>query len=500
MALHRRPAAALLLAVLLAGCGSTAASRSTVTSFGAPGGDPSALQGQTFTATSAAPGSTANGYRGTGPAAGGSAGRGASALGTPTQVPAVDGGPGAVRNAAPIKIGIVLTATSNAASFGITFGNTYTERQVDDALVAAMNAKGGLDGRRIIPVYAKTDTGSANWETDFAAACATLTQDNHVEAVLGYVFNYFASFESCLAKKGIPHLNTGFNIPDAQELRQFPLHVALDVPTIGRRSLAKLEGGVADGVLTSKSKIGVLRDTCPGTARSYEQTFLPTAKRLGLTISKDISISCANGNSDSGSAVEALQSAVLQFASSGVDRVLFPAVSEGPALLLFELSAESQHYYPTYVVSSLANLEALRTDMPANQIKNVHGYGWMPTQDVPPSTYPRRNGSQARCLSLLRTKGVTPSAGPDYYYAYNLCEAFFVYELALTRTGGNSEGRGIVAAVKSIGAGFDSATNAGGSLFSPAFPDAPRFARHTVYVASCTCFGYTGPSRPIPTS
>src|SRR5438270_13672528 len=37
------------------------------------------------------------------------------------------------RTTAPIKIGIVLTATSNAASYGITFGNTYTEPQVDDA-------------------------------------------------------------------------------------------------------------------------------------------------------------------------------------------------------------------------------------------------------------------------------------------------------------------------------------------------------------------------------
>jgi hypothetical protein len=404
-----------------------------------------------------------------------------------------------MRNTSPIKIGIVLTATSNAASFGVKFGNTYDERQVDDALVNAMNATGGLNGRRIVPVYAKTDTGSTNWETDFSAACATFTQDNHVEAVLGYVFNYFSSFESCLAKKGIPHLNTGYNIPDAQELRPYPLHVALDVPTIDRRALAKLEGAAADGVLTKTSRIGVLRDTCPGTARSYDQTLLPAARRLGLTVLKDIQIACGSGNGDTGSAVQALQSAELQFAGAGVDRVIFHAVSEGPALLLFALSAESQGYHPGYVVTSLGNLETVRMYASPNQLKNVDAYGWMPTQDIPPTTYPKANSTQRRCLSLLRSRNVAPTAGADYYYGYNICEAFFVYELALAQTGGNSAGTAVVAAIKGIGTSFGSATNLGGSAFSPSLPDAPRSARHAVYVPSCTCFGYTGPARPIPT-
>jgi hypothetical protein len=400
----------------------------------------------------------------------------------------------------PIKIGIVLTATSNAASFGVKLGNTYDEKQIDDALVAAMNAQGGLNGRKIVPIYAKTDTGSNNWETDFSAACATFTQDNKVEAVLGYVFNYFSSFEACLARKGIPHLNTGFNIPDNKELSAFPLHLALDVPTIGRRSLAKLEGGVADGVLTPASKIGVLRDTCPGTARSFDQVFLPAVKRLGLQVKQDISISCGSGNSDSGAAVSALQSAELQFASSGVDRVIFHSVSEGPALLLFTTNAESQNYRPIYLVSSLANLESLRGFMSANQLKNVHGYGWMPTQDVPPSTYPKANSNQARCLALLRSKNITPTSGPDFYYAYNICEAFFVYEQGLKGTGGNSRGAAVMAAVKGLGTSFTSATNEGGSTFRPSLPDAPRAARHLVYTASCTCFSYTGPQRAIPSA
>lgn len=508
--LHRRTSTALgLLCLLLSACGSTVAGSSTTTLPGAPGapgvglgttpdGTVVGTTGGTGSGTgSGTTGAVAPGTSGAGPATGttgSSSGTGTTSGGTTTP----GGSTGGARATGPLEIGIVLTGTSNADSFGVSLGNTVDERDIDQALVDAMNAQGGLDGRKIVPVFASTDTGSANWETDFSAACATFTQDHKVAAVLGYVFNYFASFESCLAKKSIPHLNTGFNIPDEKELSAFPLHVALDVPSIGRRALLKLEGAVADGVLTPKSKIGVLRDSCPGTARSYDEVLLPAARRLGLTVAKDVSINCANGNSDSGAAVQAVQSAVLQFASSGVDQVLFHAASEGPALLVFSLSAESQGYRPGYVVSSLANLEALRGYFPAAHKAKVHGYGWLPTQDARPTDYGARNGPQTRCLALLRSKAIVPASGPDYYYAYNICEAFFVYELAL-KAAGTSQGPAIVSAVKALGTSFASATNAGGSAFTTRHPDAPRSARHLVYTDSCGCYRYTGPARAIPT-
>lgn len=507
MAVRTARATGVLLALLLSACGTTVPAGSTVAE--APGSGDQGLGGAATTGStgdlgsSTATSGTSGGLAGPSPAGstGGTSGtsRSAGTTGSVTGSATTGGTAPGPRSTAPIKIGIVLTGTSNADSFGISLGNTISERSVDQALVDSLNAQGGLNGRKIVPIFANTDTGSANWETDFSAACATFTQDNKVEAVLGYVFNYFASFESCLARKGIPHLNTGFNIPDTKELSAFPLHVALDVPTIGRRTLLKLDGGARDGVLTSKSKIGTLRDTCPGTGRSYDEVLLPAAKRLGLNVVKDVQISCTNGNSDAGAAVQAIQSAVLQFASSGVDQVFFHAVSEGPALLLFSLSAESQGYRPGYVVSSLANLEALRGNLPAAAKPRIHGYGWMPTQDARPAEYPAKNAPQKRCLSLLRSKGIVPTSGPDYYYAYNICEAFFVYELAM-RGAGTTQGSALIGALKKLGSTFPSATNQGGSSFSSSLPDAPRSARHVVYTPSCDCYRYTGPARLIPTS
>jgi hypothetical protein len=151
-------------------------------------------------------------------------------------------------------------------------------------------------------------------------------------------------------------------------------------------------------------------------------------------------------------------------------------------------------------VSSLANLESLRSEFPAAQVGNIHGYGWMPSQDVPPRDYPKTNALQKRCLALLRSRSITPSSGPDFYYGYNFCESVFVYERALAVTHGDSDGARVVTAMKGFGTSFASLTNAGGSLFSPGYPDAPRSMRHLVYTGSCSCFRYTGPTRAIPTS
>lgn len=323
-----------------------------------------------------------------------------------------------------------------------------------------------------------------------------------MNAVLGYVFNYFASFERCLQKNGVVHLTTSFNIPDYAELRQYPLFLALDVPTIERRTLAKIDGAVATGYLTATSKIGLLSDDCPGTQRSLQATALPALARAGLTVAKSVRISCVNGASDNGSAVSAIQSAELAFASAGVDRVMFHSVSEGPALLQFAVTAETQKYRPGYIMSSLANLQTLTEQgvTPKEQIKNVHAFGWFPAQDIPPRTYPKRNVSQERCLSLLKSKGVVLSSSADYSFGFNICEAFFAYEAALLRTQGNPAGPAVMQALRGLGRSLPSVTNLNGlSMYGPGRFDTVAVARPLLYQERCSCFAYVGAAREIPT-
>ena len=502
----RRHLVVAATALLMTACGSTVQIKGTVAA-----GSPDGLSAPAATGTTAGGlpgtgglGTTASASGTTGSPAGGSTGIGgtsspgshASAAGAGSLPPGSPVTAGADHSR--LTIGMLITTASGLASTGYKVGNTVNEQDVDQALVNAFNKQGGLAGHPLKALYAKTDTFSSNWETDFNAACATFTQDNKVNAVLGYAFNYYASFEKCLSKKAIPHLSSSFNIPDRQELAQFPSFVAVDVPTVDRRGLAKVDGALGTSYLTAKNKVGILTDNCPGSVRSLDNVVLPFMKRAGLPAPTVYTVGCINGQGDSGSASADLQGAELSFSSKGVDRVLIHGVSEGPGLAQFAVGAQSQGYHPGYIVSSLANLALNNGTVPPAQARNIHGFGWLPMEDIAVATYPKRNANQARCLALLKSQGITPSATADYVFAYQICEPFFLYEAALRRIGGTSAAD-VVRGVHSLGSSYQSITNLDGqSLFTAGRSDAILKARPLIYGDACNCWSYQGAARQIP--
>ena len=405
---------------------------------------------------------------------------------------------GAVAKGA-ITVGMLVTTASGLDSTGYSLGNTVSEQAVDEALVRALNKSGGLAGHQVKALYQTTDTFSSSWESDFTAGCATFTQDNKVDVVLGYAFNYYPSFESCLAKRHVPHLTTSFNIPDRTELAPYPGFVALDTPTVDRRGLIKVDGAVGTRYLTPSNRLGILTDNCAGSVRSLDQVVLPYIARLGLPKPKVYTVNCVDGYADSGASSADLSSAQLAFASSGVDRVMMYGVSEGPGLAQFAVTAESQGYRPGYIVSSLANLALNNGTVPPAQARNIHGFGWLPMEDVPVADYGPLNANQKRCLSLLKSQGIKPAATADYVYAWQICEPFFLYEASLKATGGRTDLESVVAGIRGLGSSFESITNLGGqALHGPGRSDAIAAARPLVYAEACGCWKYTGTARPVP--
>jgi ABC-type branched-subunit amino acid transport system substrate-binding protein len=474
--------------LMTAACGSTV-SPARRAAAAASGGDLGANTGtgDTVAGSDTGGGTQSSGATGSAIGAGGgtlNGARGAGSAGAGTAA-------GSKATTGPIELGFVRTGVSNAAAFGVSLGNTVTETDVDNAVVAAYNDQGGIDGRKITPVYADTDTASSSWDADFEAACAKLTQDNHVVAVLGYVFNHDPSFESCLAKKGIPHLSTTFNVPDTQELANYPLLVALSTPRIERRSIEKVDGALATGVLTKANKLGIVIDSCPGTERAWTQSTKPYILSKGLTITSTFQIGCAHGSGDAASEAGQAGNLVLQFRTAGVDRILIPAVSEGPAVLIIANAAEAQGWHPWYIVSSLANGAVLGGQIPADQAANVHGYGWLPMQDVNPAQWPGRTAAQDRCVAMLKQKGITLQSATDFSFAFNICDSLFLYEIALKATGGRTDGQAIVGAIEALGSTYVSAmVLQGRTTFGRTRHDAPSLARYFAWDGGCSCFTY----------
>ena len=481
----RRLLAALAATALLAACGSTVPQAQRQVAGGGAGLDAG-------DALATADGGTA-GVDGVVDGAGGAAAGGATANAARGGAAASSSGgaAGAAAVKGPIQIGMVRTGVSNAAAFGVSLGNTVSETDVYNALIAAMNDQGGLAGRRIQAVFADTDTASSNWDADFEAACAKFTQDNKVVAVLGYVFDHAENFEGCLASKGIPHLSTTFNVPDAEVLQKYPLLVPLSTPRIERRSMLKIDGGLQTGVLSKASKIGVVTDSCSGTQRAWTKVAQPYLKSKGLTVVSEAQVGCPRGSSEAAGEAGRAGNMVLQFRSAGVDTIMLFTVSEGPGVLIIGNAAEAQGWRPKYIVSSLVNGAVLAGQIPAGQAANVHGFGWLPSQDVPPSLWPKQPPPAERCVKLLASKGIKLQAAADYQFAFNGCEALFAYESALKATGGRTDGPLVVAAIEALGSGYTGVMNLEGRMsFSRTQHDAPSFARYFSFDNGCTCFTY----------
>jgi ABC-type branched-subunit amino acid transport system substrate-binding protein len=416
---------------------------------------------------------------------------GAAGSGTATTAAAGKGSastPTGPADTSPITLGFLTTETGNAGALGVSTGQAFTHRQVTDALVKALNAQGGIAGRQIRPVVARTDTASVSWETDFAAACASFTQDNDVAAVLGYAFAFFDSFESCLSRAGVTHLSTSYAAQDAKGLAQYPHLYLLATPSLERYWRTAFQGAVGSGFLTPSNTVGVMRSGCAADRRAWEDTAVPLAKELKINVAISEEVACINGSAGTGSVITQLQSAVLRFRARGVDTVMV----EGPPAIIFTSAAESQGWHPRYLATSESGGAALTGNVVPGQIVNIQGFGWLPSLDVLPANQPARPAAQQRCLDLLKAQGLVPTQHGDYTAAFLTCDAVFLYEAALKATNGNSDATAISAAIDAMGDRYQSAVTLDGRTRFGGRHDAPALARPWAWNTGCGCFQYTG--------
>ena len=507
MSRARRALLGVTVAVSLAACASTVEDRHLVT-LGANGqgadadgsgtGDAGSTGDGTGDGSATVDGAT-QGDSGTtvDPGAASSGAPGAAVAGSvPSGAPKTSkatSGSGSSPTTGPIQLGFITTTTGNSASLGINAGSSFSDQQLYDALVKEYNKTGGVAGRQISPVYGDTDTATTDWSTQFSAACAHMTQDNKVTAVLGYVFAFEDSFEQCLAKANVLHLSAAYQPGDVGDQKTYPLLYSAAHPNVDVADRTVVAGAVQTGVLTKTSKLGILYDTCSNGDRAFNRTVVPYLQQQGISyeVSK---LNCASGAGDASSIAAQVQNAVLTFNSHGVKTVW----ASGVPLVLFSTDAESQGYRPQYITS--VGGAALEANMQAAQIANLHGFGWMPAVDVDPANQPYAHSpAQTACLSKLSAEGLTPTAYNDFMIAYTSCDSISLYAAALTVTHGNTDPSTVEAALAQIEPTFQgAATYNGGYTVSGNQAGGAQSWRAYNYATSCSCLQYSGPTYPLP--
>jgi hypothetical protein len=216
----------------------------------------------------------------------------------------------------------------------------------------------------------------------------------------------------------------------------------------------------------------------------------PYIESKGIHVASVFTTGCPHGAGDVTTEVAKIGNLILQFRSAGVDTLLFHN-SDLAALFIIANAAEPQGYRPTYIVASMAQLQTVGPQIPPTQRVSVHGFGWIPANDVPRASFPPFLPAAARCLATLKAGGVAPSTSIDFSKAFYFCDALLLFSEALDASGGRTDGPSVAAAIEGMGSHHASAiTYDGSSSFGRGRHEGVVTARRIDYHTDCQCFAY----------
>ena len=393
--------------------------------------------------------------------------------------------------ATTIRIGIFTVA--GFSTFGSSLGvavQTGDQAQQAKAVIAYLNAHGGMAGRRIIPVFHDESVAgaSSNYEGEMQSACAAWTQDQHVYAVASPVGTTGNSLYQCLGKAGVITSSAG-EVRDASFFSEyantFYMPVEMNLTRVLSDNVDALAGA---GFFGAGAKIGLVRLDDAADVRAVKEGLEPALAAHGLKLTDQFATSTGTDS------VQQMSTAVLKFRAEGITHVLFTFVSP----LFFMSNAESQGYHPKYGLHSRSSPAALlQGNAPANQLKGSMGIGWQQYNDVDGAHDPGPPSPRGKlCLDLMRSAGQDTSARATALVGLWQCDALFFLRDALAAAPDYSLA-GFRAGAESLRS-YEAASTFRSSFGPRQLHDGVRGYRLFAYKDDCSCFRYVTPVRPAP--
>jgi hypothetical protein len=499
----RLTASAFVVSLALAGCGSTVqlssgAQQQPVSGDGLSVAPVDAGLGQPPTPGGSAtlgplkPGSspaTVNGT--TGPGGGSSTGSTGSTA-TRAAGNAAFNGRGVTSSTITIGAAIPSGVLAAGAAFGISGSGTVNEVDMWNTVVADVNKRGGVLGRKLVLYNHPVDVAAfvANPERTYGEVCADFKDDHKVFAAFVYVSD--ATLRQCFAKMGSPFVVYGASVSSVVPQKAFSEYGGnyLYIPGgITHERLANLMvesllarsftekwdtiNGAPGGV--APVKLGLIHADTPDQNNYYAAYTRELAAR-GWKFSATATYS--GGVSD---ALAATKGAVLKFKAEGITHVF-------GASAFFLRDAEDQKYRPRYAfLPALGAFGAQNS--PAAQMKGAMTVGWAPTADVFQPQDPGPTGGAARCTSVMKEAGLLRGNRQDLKLMYAVCDAVYGISAALT-TGGEASVPGLRRGYEGLGSSFKTALTFAAEL-GPARHFGVNSVRDMAWDTACSCLKYT---------
>ena len=392
---------------------------------------------------------------------------------TGTVGPAAASGATPRRDTTPVKVGFTLFDVGGASKLGFPIGaDPAQQRQAWQAMVAYVNADGGINGRPIQPVWSTYDLTNGDSQQ---ASCLALTQDAHVFAVLGG-YNYPAA-SLCVvdANRTLLLNNNAFSL---EELYRSGRH--LSIFPRSTRMMANFARRMAAAGQVKGKKIGILDDLGGDPTKSVAAALVAQVEALGGDV---VHQSILSGDLASGSSRIPVE--VNQMRAAGVDVVLLLA---SPLFgTQFVQQADSQRWQPTYAGSDwdVWYSDTGAQNMPAGfdgaySVVTVRTGEWRTGTPEP--------SPAVRCRQIYEqmTKTKAPPRGTDFHGSIlQICDTFLLFA-RIARAAPTLDQASFMAAAQRTGR-VEEAAWGGGSLGPGKFDlnDATRIIR---WHLDCKCW------------
>lgn len=450
----------------------------------ATGAEGGAAAEQTGAAAADAAGGVAGGSTSAAKAAGGAAGSAAAGAAGAAQGA---GRAASLAAGSPVTIGVQDSKNVQAAftAFGASGAKDNAKDSIE-AIVAWINAHGGMGGHKVNLVYHAIDPTNGSFDSQAQETCSAFTEDNHVFAAVGGAIMPSRLLADCLGKRGVPfvwdyqYLLTK-SVFDGNPLLFQPFSVAAE------RLGFYVDGLVSQGFFAPNSVVGIVRYDNAIHTQFVASIVRPRLAAHGIAVRDEAAISDPRSAADAGSTVSSISSAILRFRAEGVDHVLF-APSGGAIPFLFMPAAAGQGFSPRYALNSLDIPRFVEANVPASQLRNGMVVGWSPAGDIKDGIdVPPGNPSEALCYSITKDHSD---------FSVRFCDGLFFLKQVLDRAP-TLNADSLRASVDSLGTTFNSPFTFATSM-GPGRHDGASVWRPMVFNDQCACFRYTGPPQPIP--
>jgi hypothetical protein len=403
-------------------------------------------------------------------------------------------GPGVTDSSIAIGILYCNDCAAGNAALGAGGEDPGDTRRYYQAALDDVNARGGVLGRKLVPVWHE---GSA-YDTDLAhasqAACEALTKDHKVlfMALRGEV-----AYE-CARKAGILVLGSGDSGP---MFTKYPNMFAPGLIRLERLFELTVKAMAAAGWQKPETRwptgrIGLITWDDAQYRYAMKNGYLKGMREAGLKATDVRYIAVPQSATSVAEASAAISSAVLSFQQQGIDHVF---IGDGPAgvfvgtglTLLFLQNAKSQGYDPRYGFNSY-NPPGF-DQHPKDQLRGMLAIDFSDGAADNDQGLPL-NPVRERCFAIMRKKGLPVGDDSTRKQALDACWYLWFTEAVLKRATAGTDLPHMIAAAESLGVSYRSPSSYG-DRYSRAQHDGARLVRLLRFDDGCSCNRYT--SKPF---